>query len=146
MIANGPERSAVERILAIKKSHEQQLARIPNVVGSDVGFKYVGGKRTDEIAIRLFVSKKGDVSAESAIPKEIEGVKTDVIEQGRISPQWLKRALTMGTAVDPLVGGISVGPCRVIGGEIYAGTLGAIVRTSSGAVAALSNFHVSGRH
>src|ERR1051326_8670807 len=44
---------------------------------------------------------------------------------------------------DPLQGGISIGPCRVIDGKIFAGTLGVVVRdNSTQSPMLLSNFHV----
>ncbi len=51
------------------------------MTGVDVGPKYVNGRRTDELAIRVYVEKKSDVAAADAIPEEIEGVPTDVIER-----------------------------------------------------------------
>src|SRR5690606_4081279 len=44
---------------------------------------------------------------------------------------------------DPLTGGISIGPCRAIGGFVYTGTLGCVVEDSAtGDPMLLSNFHV----
>ena len=53
----------VRKLLDIKEANENALLNKPNVIGVDVGFKYVGGKRTDEIAIRTFVKKKEDVDS-----------------------------------------------------------------------------------
>lgn len=44
---------------------------------------------------------------------------------------------------NPLKGGASIGPCRAVGGFVFAGTLGAIVTdNATGAHMLLSNFHV----
>jgi len=55
--------------------------RLPGVTAVDIGFKYVGGTKTDMIAIRVYVRRKQDVPPEQAIPTEIQGVPTDVIER-----------------------------------------------------------------
>ncbi|MEB3057362.1 hypothetical protein [Bacillus pseudomycoides] len=140
----------VKKLLDIKEANENVLLNKPNVIGVDVGFKYVEGKRTDEIAIRTFVTKKENVGPEHEIPRTIEGVKTDVIEEKKVELQVLK--IPVGAPVlenetgkfDPLVGGISVGPCRAINGFIFVGTLGAIVQKEDNKFYALSNFHVMG--
>jgi hypothetical protein len=114
----------------------------------DVGFKYIGGHRTEEVAIRIFVRKKQDVPGADAIPSVIEGVKTDVIEQSEFVPLVLRvpaDAIPSARApehVDTLVGGLSLGPCRAIDGGYYAGTLGVIVTKGDNEYYALSNFHV----
>jgi hypothetical protein len=48
----------VEAAIAEKATAEQDLLKLPGVNAVDVGYKYVNGKRTDEIAIRVHVSKK----------------------------------------------------------------------------------------
>ena len=43
----------------------------------------------------------------------------------------------------PLKGGMGIGPCRVVGGFVFVGTLGAIVKdVATGNPFCLSNFHV----
>src|SRR5262249_2727556 len=49
------------------------------------GAKFVGGQRTPETVIHVFVVKKktpAELSPRELIPAEIDGVKTDVIETG----------------------------------------------------------------
>lgn len=70
-----------ERIQRVKEEAEQELLKIPGVTGVDVGNKYVNGEKTDTIAIRVYVERKRDVPPDSAIPKEIQGIPTDVIER-----------------------------------------------------------------
>jgi hypothetical protein len=119
-------------MVAAKTNAEGTLLRKRNVVGVDIGFKYVNGVRTGELAIRALVSKKQNVSGADAVPLLIDGFKTDVIEVGKIVPY------TAG----PVVGGLSVGPCRKVNGNHWAGTLGIIVQKNNGQFYGLSNFHV----
>ena len=55
------------------------------MIGVDVGYRYVGGEKTDEIVIRVHVAEKKDVSPDQKIPETINGVKTDVL-QNRVAP------------------------------------------------------------
>ncbi|MBI4539871.1 MAG: hypothetical protein HY704_10230 [Gemmatimonadetes bacterium] len=65
----------------MKERVEDDLLGIPGVQGVDVGYKVVGGKKTNRIAIRVYVARKRDVAEEERIPPEIEGIPTDVIER-----------------------------------------------------------------
>ena len=68
----------------IKKRHGEALLRLPNVVGFGVGPKMVGGKPTDVMALKVYVSRKmprEELKADECVPEEIEGVPTDVEEQ-----------------------------------------------------------------
>src|SRR6266536_3083426 len=95
--------------------------------------KQVGGKPTGTLDIRVLVAEKKAVPKTQLIPSTIEGVPTDVIER-KFELHPLKVAVTDITleadtgTYDPLKGGISVGPCRSIGGFVYAGTLGCLVK------------------
>jgi hypothetical protein len=136
-----------------KESAEHDLLKLPGVNAVDIGHKHVGGKPTDTMAIRVYVTKKKplkDVPAKERIPKEIEGHPTDVVERTYVLHQFAARMpveeielMADSGRYDPLKGGISIGPCRAIGGYVYVGTLGTIVRdNASGAPMLLSNFHV----
>jgi len=92
-----------------------------NVVGFSTRLhnKIVRGKETKVKAIRVYVKKKVPLSVlslEDVIPKEIEGIPTDVLEVGTI------RALTPfdpTKRIRPLTAGVSIGNVK-----ITAGTLG----------------------
>ncbi|MBC7813433.1 MAG: hypothetical protein H7175_19895, partial [Burkholderiales bacterium] len=56
-----PERE-MYRIIEIKQAVEAELLNRAGVNGVDIGFKYVNGHKTDQIAIRVFVAHKCDVS------------------------------------------------------------------------------------
>jgi hypothetical protein len=92
--------------------------------------------------------QKRDLASADAIPTDIEGFPTDVIE-AKIEPAHHsvpEGQLDVGldpARYDPVVGGISIGPCRTINGNIYVGTLGMVVAdTGTGEPRLLSNFHV----
>ena len=72
---------SLDEIRRIKEAVEAELLRLPGVTGVDIGPKIVKGKKTDIMAIRVYVEKKRNVPAEIAVPKEISGVPTDVIER-----------------------------------------------------------------
>jgi hypothetical protein len=133
---------------SIKETAEAELLQRPGVTGVDIGYKYVNGKKTDKIGIRVFVEKKKDVPKDEMIPEAIDSVETDVIQR-KFIPQPLKVPVAESTPqadtgnYSPLKGGISIGPCRVIDGHIYAGTLGITVKdNATGNSMLLSNFHV----
>ena len=46
------------QIIEIKRKHRDNLHKYPNVIGSGIGYKVKGGKKTDEVSIQIFVSKK----------------------------------------------------------------------------------------
>lgn len=140
---------SISELIAIKDKVEAEYLARPGVTGIDVGYKEVGGVQTDEIAIRIHVEKKkATVPRGQAVPSEIDGVVTDVLER-TYELQVERTPLTVSVQADTthygtLEGGISIGPSRAIGGYVYSGTLGAIVKDKvSGARAALTNFHVA---
>jgi hypothetical protein len=69
-------------IIAAKEAVKGAWLGRSGVTGMDVGFKYVGGKRTEDVAVRLFVRKKlAKVAPTERFPKKIGKHKTDVIER-----------------------------------------------------------------
>ena len=139
----------VDELIAVKERVEAELLARPGVTAVDVGYKEVGGRRTDEIAIRVHVeAKRDDVPEDQRVPAEIEGAVTDVLER-KYELQVVARELDVSAQVDTtryptLQGGISMGPSRVVGGFVFAGTLGAIVIDNvTNQHAALTNFHVA---
>lgn len=69
-----------ENITNAKKSAVEDLLKRPGVTGVDTGFKIIGGQRTDQIVIRVFVQEKKNVPEAERIPQTINGVPTDVIQ------------------------------------------------------------------
>ena len=73
----------VDRIRGLKKAVAARLHAIPGVHAVGVGPKVVGGKKTDELAITVFVVRKKkpeQLAKEELVPTEIEGIKTDVVQ------------------------------------------------------------------
>lgn len=68
----------------VKRKHEEQLMRLPNVTGVGIGEK--AGKEI----IKVFVTHKVPLSAlqpQEVIPKMLEGYETDVEEIGIVMAQ-----------------------------------------------------------
>jgi hypothetical protein len=71
----------LDEIRRIKTEVEAELLKLPGVTGVDIGYKIIGGEKTGVLAIRVYVAEKKDVPEEHAVPKQIRGVPTDVIER-----------------------------------------------------------------
>jgi hypothetical protein len=127
----------LDKIRQTKKAAEADLLNRPGVIGVDVGYRYVGGEKTDEIVIRVHVAEKKDVSPDQKIPETINGVKTDVL-QNRVAP------VADDSVYSTVLGGIGIGPFRMVEGNFEVGTLGAIVvDKSSNKRMLLTNYHVA---
>ncbi len=125
---------AIPTVQEMKRQHEANLLRMSNVVAVGVGLKIAGDVQTNEASVVVSVIKKLPLIqlAESAmVPKTLGGVKTDVVETGKIF------ALQDPTQkMRPARPGISIGHY-----QITAGTLGCLVELN-GEVFILSNNHV----
>lgn len=78
---------AVQRALEVKRRHETELLRQPNVVAVGVGFRTRAGQPTDEVCIVVSVSRKQpatQLKRGEAVPASLEGVPIDVVETGVI--------------------------------------------------------------
>src|SRR6266498_3403770 len=119
---------------SVPRIHETRLFRKRNVVGVGIANKVVGGRRTDEPCVVVFVERKvprSQLRPNDLIPETIEAMKTDVVETGRI------QALQARTdRWRPAPGGVSIGHYR-----ITAGTLGVVARRADARMI-LSNNHV----
>ncbi len=76
--------SDVDQILSVKQAAQARLLAIPGVHAVGIGAKVVQGQRTGERCIAVFVVKKkplDKLSPEEVVPPEIDGFKTDIIEQ-----------------------------------------------------------------
>ncbi|HKZ84697.1 MAG TPA: hypothetical protein VJ793_13665 [Anaerolineae bacterium] len=79
---------AIQRAMEVKRRHEKELMRKPNVVGVGVGFRTRGGVRTDEVCIVVSVKVKlaaPQMKPGDLIPPSIGGVPVDVVETGEIT-------------------------------------------------------------
>jgi hypothetical protein len=107
------------RITEAQTKHEAELLRLENVVGVAASLKVTAGKPTKKWALAVLVEQKlpkSDLSAESVVPSEVDGVPTDVVEVGRIEP------LLFNARVRPALPGYSIGHHN-----ITAGTFGCLV-------------------
>ena len=80
-----PTESQIEEI---KSKVTPALLKQPGVHGVGIGIKVKGGKRSDKLAIIVSVDKKlkpEELEKHLCIPKEYQGVPTDVIESERFS-------------------------------------------------------------
>ena len=123
--------------LKVKETHQDNLLKKPNIIGTGVGKREIDG--IEKSAIIVFVEKKltpDDViskySAADLIPEEIEGIPTKIIEVGKVVKQGFQNK------VRPLQPGYSIGH-----GSITAGTLGGFFKDKDGDIVALTNNHVA---
>ncbi len=118
----------------VLRKHGPNLLAKKNVIAIGSGEKRVKGMPTGILSIVVSVEKKVPLSAlkeKDIVPKEIEGVKTDVIQTGKI-----KALKTRTDKWRPAPGGVSIGHEWVT-----AGTLGCLV-VRDGVEYILSNNHV----
>lgn len=112
----------------------------PNVVGVGIGRKFKNDRETDELSIAVSVISKLEerkLREEEKIPRNIEGVPTDVDEVGVIQAPRPMRATGRRSSMRPAKGGVSIGHfnCNC------AGTFGCLA-SKSGSRYILSNNHV----
>ena len=113
------------------------VRRYPGVIGVDWGYVYEDGVRTGKIGIRYHVPRKlplRKVLTEDRLPKEIDGIRVDVLEGGfkphRADP------FSQAAVLQP---GLSIGNVP----RQSDGTLGLFAKDrQDGALCILSNWHV----
>lgn len=148
--SNDDQMARAENVL---KTVRDEWLRRPGVTAVDLGFKWTKGEITDQVAIRVHVSKKRplpEIAAAEKFPDEIDGISVDVLEaiyglQQADGQQTIVDSQTeMGEngrlqqRLDPVPIGASIGSANVT-----AGTLGAkLFDAASGAEMILSNWHV----
>ena len=128
---------ATDQAIQAQAIHQENLLNKSNVVGVAVGYKESKGELTDEVALVVLVEAKKPLAALSAddmIPRDLEGMRTDVYEVGYIVAQATPR-----DRFRPIIpSGVSIGHPKVT-----AGTLGTIVRDrDTNEKLILSNNHV----
>lgn len=78
---------AVQHALDVKRRHEAELLRQPNVVAVGVGYRLRGGQPTAEVCIVVSVTRKlplNQLKRGAALPQILEDVPVDVVESGVI--------------------------------------------------------------
>lgn len=128
---------STEQAFQAQALHQDTLLDKQNVVGVAVGYKNATGETTGDVAVVVLVEQKkplAALTAQDVIPKELEGMKTDVVEVG-----YLRAQQTARDRYRPVIpAGVTIGHYKVT-----AGTLGAVVKDrTTGATLLLSNNHV----
>jgi hypothetical protein len=124
---------SINEVFRAQAQFQESLLAKPNVVGVAVGRK----NSTGELAVVTLVEQKlplAALSAEAVIPRQVDGVKTDVVEVGYLRAYDSPRDRYRPT----IPSGVSIGHFK-----ITAGTLGTIVTdVNTGEKFILSNNHV----
>ncbi len=132
----------LEGVRAAKAAYEADLLDRENVLGVAVGWKVVAGRETGETCIVVYVDHKEAEDAlrrRDRVPKELDGVRTDVVATGPIRALPLLETLEVSHTkrMRPAPGGVSIAHAQVT-----AGTLGILAHRASGEAVILSNNHV----
>ena len=134
-----------EKLLAVYEKVKEQLKGYPNVVKIGIGIKEKDGQLTEEGCIKIIVKEKkkeSDLGISDIIPKEVEGVQTDIIIQ---QDDLLLAACTDDGSTNhrPIKGGAGINNVRNGSGVGGAGTLGCLGQLDSdNSWVILSNHHV----
>ena len=133
---------AYEDVRAARALYEAELLDRANVVGVAVGRKVVGGRETDDPCVVVYVDHKEEeprLRRHDVVPKDLDGVRTDVVETGRFRALGLLETLAVShtAKVRPAPGGVSIAHEKVT-----AGTLGIVAHRTTGEAVILSNNHV----
>jgi len=142
------ENEAIREMLA--RSAESRLRAIPGVIHVSVGLKETNGRVTDQLCVRVYVREKRDraeLPDDEIIPREIDGVPTDVNTVGTFEFQ------VDSTRYRPILGGSQI-TNRIIAQneeltatEMMRGTLGCLaIDNTDDAPVLLSNWHVLYAH
>lgn len=130
-----------QQLQEVYDAAKAQLMQIPGVVGVGIGIKETDGELTEDLAFRVYVTEKKDLSElppEHVIPDEIMGFKTDVL---KVYQPKLRVFVERedDTNFRPLQGGIRIGAQDVSGH----GTLGWFgTLNSDSSTVLLTNKHV----
>lgn len=99
----------LEKAKTVLDRRKKNLLRIPGCTGVGIGFKKVKEEETDRLAIIVFVDKKlAQPPKENAVPGELDGVITDVVEQEELG--FDLTATNPFERFEQLFSGISVTP------------------------------------
>lgn len=123
-----------EKVKSVLEDHRKDLLSKENVIGTGMGYKVTGGKKTDDLSIICSVVQKVNLTSLTPVdrvPGRIENIPTDVVETG-----WIRAFQSPLERIRPAPGGVSIGHYA-----ITAGTLGCVVRRN-GEKMILSNNHV----
>ena len=92
-------------INAVIERHRTELLALPGCSAIAMGKKIVSGKTTETDCIVVFVRKKGQYAPADAVPAELDGFPTDVVERDF---NFSTTSTNPFERFDPLIGGISL--------------------------------------
>lgn len=133
----------IEEIRGARKLVDSSILRMPGVQAVATGYKKADGKRTDELAIIVYVAKKLSLDKlpfPHTIPSslKIRGVEisTDIVEVGYYV------AYTHQTRERPAMGGDSIGHLNITAGTLGGLVCGPACEEQEESILILSNNHV----
>jgi len=135
---------SLEEIKDIKRRARKEILNRPGVTGIGVGYREVKGEESDEPSIRVYVKKKRpDISKDESVPSEIDGVKTDIIEEDQEAIAYNNFGMARAEPSEGLlVGGAGIGPARTFGNnKPNSGTIGIVIGGQNEPMI-LSSYHV----
>jgi len=127
----------MEKIHSTLRRHKRRLLSMKNVVGVGIGYKEsaavsTGAPKLGVVVLVRHKQPENELEAHNIVPKELDGIVTDVIEVGDLK---LLGRTERGIPAQP---GVSIGHYK-----ITAGTFGAVVKDrKTGEPLILSNNHV----
>ncbi|PKM83301.1 MAG: hypothetical protein CVU89_00665 [Firmicutes bacterium HGW-Firmicutes-14] len=128
----------MDKIRSVLSKHKNKLLSMKNVVGVGIGYKdsaievSTGQPKMGVVVLVKHKLPESQLEAHNIVPKDLEGVVTDVIEVGDL------RLLSRTERGIPAQPGVSIGHYK-----ITAGTFGAVVKDrKTGQSLILSNNHV----
>jgi len=111
----------------VQETVQDELLRVPSIVGVALGHKVTAGVDTGDRAIVVLVERKlplAELRPQDVVPQAIQGIPTDVQEVGvlRAGPEPLAASsVTLTKRYRPAFGGISVGHKDITAGTIATG-------------------------
>lgn len=92
-------------IHAVIERHTADLLALPGCTAVAIGKKIVAGEVTDRDCIVVYVQKKAATAMPHAVPAQLDGIPTDVIER---TFDFRESATNPFERFDPLISGVSV--------------------------------------
>ena len=83
------EMATYERLKVVLTANRDALLNRQDVNSIAIGYKHVGGQKTDQLAMIISVSRKipeRELDEEDVLPKLIQGCPTDVVEREVVDP------------------------------------------------------------
>jgi hypothetical protein len=133
----------IETVISAQQQNLQHLLRLSNVIGVGVGYKETSDGLTEDVAVVVNVAEKvplAQLAESDKVPRDLDGVKTDVVETGRFLAGQAPLGAQAGSMRDrwrpKIRPGVSMGHA-----DVTAGTFGCLVRRGE-EIFILSNNHV----